>query len=99
MSMTVIVTRNVSDRMRGFLASSMLELNAGVYTSPRMSAGVRSRVWSVIEAWWKYEKEASLVMVWEDSSSTCGQSVKSLGIPPIELVEVDGMVLSKRDIR
>jgi CRISPR-associated endoribonuclease Cas2 subtype I-E len=26
MSMTVVVTRNVSDRIRGFLSSSMLEL-------------------------------------------------------------------------
>jgi len=98
MSMTIIVTRNVSNRMRGFLASSMIELDAGVYTSPRMSAGVRERIWTVIKSWWKYENEASLVMVWADSTSTCGQTVKTLGIPTIELVELDGIVISRRPI-
>ena len=45
MPMTVIVTRNVEDRYRGFLASCMLEIAPGVYTGPRMTPGVRDRVW------------------------------------------------------
>ena len=35
--MVVIVTRDVADRFRGFLASCMLEIAPGVYTAPRMS--------------------------------------------------------------
>ena len=44
MPMTVLVTRNAPMRYRGFLASCMLELAAGVYTSPRMTRAVRERV-------------------------------------------------------
>ena len=42
--MCVIVTRDIPSRFRGFLASSMLEIAAGVYTQPDMSASVRERV-------------------------------------------------------
>lgn len=96
MPMTVVVTRNVSNRMRGFLASSMLELEAGVFTATRMSASVRNRVWVVIKGWWRYEINASVIMVWADSQCACGQRVQTLGIPPIDLVEVDGLVLARR---
>jgi CRISPR-associated protein Cas2 len=94
--MTVAVTRNVSDRMRGFLASSMLEVGPGIYTAPRLSAGVRERIWSTVESWWRYEQDASLVLLWADSQATCGQSLRVLGVPPVELVELDGLVVSKR---
>lgn len=44
---TMVVTRDVEDRYRGFLTSVMLEIAPGVYVSPQMSQGVRERVWSV----------------------------------------------------
>ena len=44
MPMTVIVTRNVEPRYRGFLASAMLEIAPGVYVAPDLSSGVRERV-------------------------------------------------------
>lgn len=94
--MTVIVTRNVSDRIRGFLASSMLELAPGVYTAPRHSPPVRERIWSVLEDWFVLEDSASIIMVWSEHSMPGGQAVKMLGVPPVELVEVDGLVLTKR---
>jgi CRISPR-associated protein Cas2 len=96
MSMTVIVTRNVSDRIRGFLASSMLELAPGVYSSPRQSAAVRDRVWQVLEDGFQYELEASIVMVWQEPHMPGGQAVRVLGLPPIEFVAADGIVLSRR---
>lgn len=46
--MTVVVTRDVAPRIRGFLASCMIEIAPGVYTSPRLSTAVRERVWAVI---------------------------------------------------
>ena len=49
--MTVVVTRNVPDRYRGFLASCMLEIAPGVYTSPNLSRAVRERVWAVCCDW------------------------------------------------
>lgn len=96
MSMTVIVTRNVSDRVRGFLASSMLELGPGIYSAPRLSVAVRERVWNVISEWFLLEQEASVVMVWADSQVPGGQNVRVLGIPPVELVEVDGLIVTRR---
>ena len=96
MPMTMVVTRNVSDRTRGFLASSMLELAAGVYSAPRLSVAVRERIWSVLQDWWPYEKDASIIMVWAEKSIPGGQAVNTLGTPPITLVEIDGIVLAKR---
>jgi len=96
MSMTLAVTRNVSNRMRGFLASSMLELAPGVYSAPRLSPAVRDRIWAVLEDWFKAEKEASVVMVWQDANMPGGQNVKTLGLPPVELVELDGLIVTRR---
>lgn len=96
MPMTLVVTRNVSDRMRGFLASSMLELAAGVYSAPRLSVAVRGRIWDVLQDWWPYEKDASVIMLWAESSTPGGQAVRTLGSPPIDLVEIDGIVLARR---
>lgn len=98
MSMTVVATRNVSSRVRGFLASVMLELMPGVYSAPRISPAVRERVWRVLSDWFPYESEASIVMVWADRDTPGGQAVRVLGVPPIELVEVDGLVLSRRPL-
>jgi len=96
MSMTLAVTRNVSGRMRGFLASSMLELAPGVYSAPRLSPAVRDRIWDVLEDWFRAEKEASVVMVWQDANMPGGQNVKTLGLPPVELVELDGLIVTRR---
>ncbi len=97
MSMTVVVTRNVPDRIRGFLASSMLEVGPGVYTGSNISTAVRDRIWDVLEDWFP-ATDSSIVMVWTDRNVPGGQSVKALGVPPIDLVELDGIVLARRDI-
>lgn len=96
MSMTVAVTRNVSARIRGFLASSMLELAPGVYSASRLSTAVRDRIWTVLTDWITVEKDASIVMVWVDSAMPGGQNVRILGLPPVEFVELDGIVLTRR---
>lgn len=96
--MTVIVTRNVSSRIRGFLSSSLLELAPGVYSGVRLSVAVRERIWRVLEEWFVYENAASIVMVWRDPQVPCEQSVRVLGVPPVRLTEVDGIVLAGRPI-
>lgn len=96
MSMTVVVTRNVTDRVRGFLASSMLEFAPGVYSAPRITPAVRDRIWRVLDDWFSNEKDASIVMLWADSTMPGGQSAKTLGLPPIQLVEIDGMLATLR---
>ena len=97
MSMTVVVTRNVSDRIRGFLSSSMLELAPGVYSAPRINVAVRNRIWEVLSDWFQVEVAASIIMLWADPEMPGGQSVKVLGLPPIELVALDGLIISRRD--
>ena len=94
MPMTVVVARNVSGRVRGFLASCMLEVAPGLYTAPRMSAGVRERVEGVLTAWFPYETDASIVLLWADSRLPEGQGMVTLGSPPYKLLEYDGIVLS-----
>lgn len=96
MSMSVIVTRNVSMRMRGFLSSALLELAPGVYSAPRISPAVRERIWAVISNWFSAEREASIVMLWAEPSMPGGQDVRVLGTPPVELLELDGLVVCRR---
>lgn len=96
MSLTIIVTRDVEARYRGFLTSVMLEIAPGVYVSPRMSAGVRERVWSVVSSWWEALGRGALVMVWRDTSAAGGLRIETLGDPPKEIVDADGILLVKR---
>ena len=49
---TLVITRDVEARYRGFLTSVLLEVAPGIYVSPQMSAGVRDRVWAVVTDWW-----------------------------------------------
>ncbi len=97
--MVVIVTRNVPDRYRGFLASCMLEIAPGVYTGPNMTKGVRERVWGVLEEWWSdLVPEASVVMTWRQDDAPGGQGLRELGLGPREFVDYDGAVLIRREL-
>lgn len=94
--MTVVVTRDVASRFRGFLASCMLEIAPGVYTAPRMNRRVRDQVWSVLREWYSELGGGSIVMTWKASQSECGQRVRTLGTPPIELCDFDGVILARK---
>ena len=98
MPMTVIVTRDVAPRFRGFLASVMLEIAPGVYTSPRLSAGARDRVWQVLESWFEALGGGSIVMTWRDPHAPGGQAIRTLGLPRRHLAEVDGALLVWREL-
>lgn len=98
MSMTVVVTRNVSARVRGFLASVMLELAPGVYSAPRINPAVRERIWNVLEEWFPNENDASIVLVWAERAMPGGQAVRVLGSPPVQLVELDGLIVARRPV-
>ena len=95
MPMTVVVTQNVAPRVRGFLASCMLEIAPGVYTSPRMNRSVRERIWRVCEDWLQDLAEGSIVMTWRAPSLPGGQGVLNLGTPPRELWDHDGVLLAR----
>jgi CRISPR-associated protein Cas2 len=98
MSMTVVVTRNAPGRYRGFLASCMLELAPGVYTSPHMSEAVRERVWAVCCEWaGALPDDGGVLMTWREKQEPSGQAVRTLGWPKKEFVELDGMWLDRAD--
>lgn len=97
--MTLVVTRNAPERVRGFLASCMLELAPGVYTSPHMTAAVRDRVWAVLCEWsGALPDDGGVLLTWVDSRQPSGQGVLALGWPRKELVELDGLWLDRRAV-
>ncbi len=89
--MVVIVTRDVADRFRGFLSSCMLEIAPGVYTGPRMTQGVRERVWAVLSDW-HGPLGGSIVMTWRDQREPGGQGLAFLGEPPKTIHDHDGVL-------
>lgn len=97
MPLTLIVTRDVEMRYRGFLTSVMLEIAPGVYVAPEMSAGVRARVWNVMTHWWDALGRGSLTMVWRDTQAVGNLRIETLGEPPKTIVDADGVLLVKRE--
>ena len=93
MSMTVIVTRNVEARYRGFLASAMLEMAPGVYVSPDLTKGVRERVWSVLTKWYAHLGNGAIVLIFADPTATGGLTLNFLGDPPKNVWDGDGVLL------
>ena len=93
--MTVVVTVNVEGRYRGFLASAMLEIAPGVYTAPRMTAGIRERIWDVLARWHGELGQGSIVMTWRDPEAVGEQRIRTLGEAPKEIVDADGVYLVK----
>jgi CRISPR-associated protein Cas2 len=95
MALVTIVTRDVADRFRGFLASVMLEVAPCTYVSPRMSKGVRERIWKVMTEWHFAEPRGSVVMIWRDPEATGGVGLAHLGVPAKTLLEIDGMWIAR----
>jgi len=93
MAMTVVVTSSVASRFRGFLASCMLEIAPGVYTSPTMTRAVRERIWKVCSEWYWELNEGSIVMTWHDREASGRQGVLTLGVPAKELCEHEGHLI------
>lgn len=99
MPFTVVVTRNAPDRTRGFLASVMLEIAPGAYVSPKMTRGVRERVWDVMLEWYALlPEDGGVLMTFPDKSAPSGQSILMLGFPKADLVDIDGVWLSRRSL-
>jgi len=90
----VVITRDVEDRYRGFLASAMLELAAGVYASPSLTKGARERVWSVLTDWHDQLGRGSITLVYPDKQADGGLAVMHLGEPNRKVVRIDGVLLT-----
>jgi len=95
-TMTVVMTRDVEDRYRGFLSSCMLEIAAGCYVSPGMGSGVRERIWNVLAEWHGSLGRGTVVLLWPQRSATGGLGLRILGEPLKDLVDVGGILLARR---
>ncbi len=96
MPMTIVVTREVAPRYRGFLASVMPELTPGVYVAPELSKGVRERIWRVAQDWWATMPGGAFVMAWKDPAAAGGLAMQFLGVPPVDLADLDGVLVVRR---
>ena len=96
MPFCAVITRDVEARYRGFLGSVMLELSPGTYAHPRMSAGVRERIWSVLEDWHGVLDRGSIVMTWADRSADGAMGLNVLGEPAKDVVAHEGVLLVRR---
>lgn len=96
MSLTVIATRNVADRVRGFLSSVALEVSTGVYCSTTLPAGARERVWATLSDWLPHgPAEGAVVMVWHAPQEPTTYGLRVLGDPPRTLCDHDAVMLVK----
>lgn len=91
--MTVVVTRNVEARYRGFLASAMLEVAPGVYLSPDLSTAVRERIWNVLAKWHAHLGNGAVALIFRDPAAVGGLRLDCLGDPPKEIWDADGVLL------
>lgn len=91
--MTVIVTRDVPDRTRGFLASVMPEPAPGVYVAGELSKAIRGRIWIVLSDWHDQTGRGSVPVIWRDAALPGGVAVEMLGIPPRKLPDLDGVLV------
>jgi CRISPR-associated protein Cas2 len=76
----------------------MGELAPGVYVAPRMTPGVRSRVWTVMEEWHQEAPDRAVVMLWPDINAPGAMGMLVLGVPRNELCEVDDFYLVRRPL-
>jgi CRISPR-associated protein Cas2 len=85
--------------MRYLLGSVMLEIAPGFYVGPRITKGVRDRIWSVMEDWHGQLQQGSITMAWREAGAPGGLKVHNLGESPKDLVEHEGSLLVRRPLR
>ena len=93
--LTIIITRDVEHGYRGLLRSTMSEVATGTYASPQLSRDARERLWAIIEKWHQALERGSIVMIWRDAKSYGDIGVRMLGEATRNLVETDGILLTR----
>ena len=82
MPATLVITRDVEPRYRGYLTSIMLELSPGVYLAPQLSAAVRERTWAVLSEWHATLQRGAIVLAWPDAKRPGGMAIAVLATIP-----------------
>lgn len=88
MSMLVVVTENVPDRLRGRLAVWLLEIRAGVYIGDT-SRKIREMIWEQINA---LVEQGNVVMAWATNTES-GFEFQTYGENRRIPVDLDGLRL------
>lgn len=88
MSMLVVVTENVPDRLRGRLAIWLLEIRAGVYIGDT-SRKIREMIWEQINA---LAEQGNVVMAWATNTES-GFEFQTYGENRRIPVDLDGLRL------
>ena len=94
-ALTFIVTRDVDNRYRGLLRSSMLEADTGVYVSAQLNRETRERLWTVLSRWHQSLQRGCIVMIWRDPDGVAAIGTRTLGTPRRVLCDVDGILLTR----
>ena len=63
---------------------------------PAHGRAVRTRMWHVLQNWWATLQKGAVVIVWRDVRAVGKLRLKTLGEPPKEIVDADGVLLVKR---
>ena len=53
-------------------------------------------MWHVLQNWWATLQKGAVVIVWRDVRAVGKLRLKTLGEPPKEIVDADGVLLVKR---
>lgn len=88
MSMTIVVTEAVPDRLRGRLAVWLIQIRAGVYVG-NVSKRVREMIWQQCEF---FQEDGNIVMAWATNTES-GFDFQTLGKNRRIPVELDGVRL------
>jgi CRISPR-associated protein Cas2 len=72
----------------------MLEMSAGVYVAPKLSAEVRDRIWEVVTKW--VDKDGAATLLWQDNTAIGRISSLSIGETSISLADIDGLLVARR---
>lgn len=96
MSLTVVITRDVEERYRGFLSSVLLEAAPGVYVSRALTTRARDDIWRVVRDWHMHLQRGSVTMLFSDNKEDGGIAVRSAGVPSRRPVRLDGTLLMHR---
>ncbi len=95
-AMTVVVTRDVDDRYRGFLCSVMVEIAPCVYVTNHLNKRSREHVQQVRRDWHALLQRGSICMAWQDPTAPTGLQVWSVGLPPRTPLLLDATLITRR---
>jgi len=94
-ALTIVITRDVDNRYRGLLRSSMLEASTSIYVSAQLNKEARDRLWDVMSRWHQALQRGCIIMIWRDRDAFADVGMRTLGETPRDIREIDGILLTR----